>query len=1028
MGKYDGKVIISTAIDNSSVEKGMQEVSGEFGGLKKVLNDMFKTMSGAMSKPVSTATAKIKKEIDAAQKKVEQYQKQIQSSEASRMPLVEQAVQLGVELDEAKAKLAELQAQQQAAGDILAGNGNVEAYIDAYTQKPQLDADVVQQQAKVDALQKQWDAVNDKVDSYSGKIAQANQELAIQKTVVSELEKKLDDAEKETRRIRKNASGGKKEFGAMGKAVNSFSSRLKSIALGALLFNGISAGLREFTSYFGETLKTNKAFTTELARLKGALLTAFQPIYNAVAPAVIYLIRLLTNATLIVAEFFAKITGTTVEANAEAAKGLYEEANALGEVGKAAKKAGKSMAGFDELNVLQSKTDTSGSSSGAKDVVPNFNVGGGDPTGALDKITDFADGLGIVLALLGNLKAAGALFAITSVLDIINGIKDIAENGINWDNAEQVITGIAKLGAVIGFLFGNMKLSGVSLTIAGLTTIITEIGKNWDAIKSGDWSGVDKVALATAAIQAIGGILLALDVVSKLKKNTKVSDAAEAVGEVSTGVSKLTGKLKSLVKNLGLGIVIIAEVAVAVGLAVGAIWGIGVLLEQVGNAWQPVIDNGETIATAIGIGTLLLVGIGAATAALGTLGGAVCGQIGIGIAILAELGVAAGLFLAEIWAVGWGLNEIYNAWQPINDKGEEIASYIGIGTGLLVGIGVVAAALGAATVATAGALPLAIGLGTALLLELGLAFVAFVAELVVVANQLTNELAPAFKNVNEVLPELKGDMAAFTSFMGDFCLAVVTFTLNSAIASIAATIDKVIDFFTTDPVQRMSDNIEKQKHQFEDLIDNLNECIPDIRTAISLVGKYNDLMEDFKKVSGGKKPTILSFLTDIVSGVWGKIKDTINQVIGGIEKMANSVIKGINKMIDALNGLSFDVPDWVPLIGGERFGFNIKPIPKVSIPRLAQGAVIPPNKEFMAILGDQRHGTNIEAPLTTIQEAVALVMQDQTNAILAGFEASVGVQKEILEAVLGIQIGDDVIGNAVARYSRKQAVIRGGAL
>ena len=44
------------------------------------------------------------------------------------------------------------------------------------------------------------------------------------------------------------------------------------------------------------------------------------------------------------------------------------------------------------------------------------------------------------------------------------------------------------------------------------------------------------------------------------------------------------------------------------------------------------------------------------------------------------------------------------------------------------------------------------------------------------------------------------------------------------------------------------------------------------------------------------------------------------------------------------------------------------------IPALARGAVIPANKEFLAVLGDQKHGTNIEAPLTTIEEAVANVM------------------------------------------------------
>ena len=96
------------------------------------------------------------------------------------------------------------------------------------------------------------------------------------------------------------------------------------------------------------------------------------------------------------------------------------------------------------------------------------------------------------------------------------------------------------------------------------------------------------------------------------------------------------------------------------------------------------------------------------------------------------------------------------------------------------------------------------------------------------------------------------------------------------------------------------------------------------------------------------------------------------------------------------------------------------------IPYLAKGAVLPANKPFLAMVGDQRHGTNIEAPLATIQEAVALVMQDQTAAILSGVQASVGIQREILEAVLGIQIGDDVIGRATARYNRKMAIAKGG--
>lgn len=85
---------------------------------------------------------------------------------------------------------------------------------------------------------------------------------------------------------------------------------------------------------------------------------------------------------------------------------------------------------------------------------------------------------------------------------------------------------------------------------------------------------------------------------------------------------------------------------------------------------------------------------------------------------------------------------------------------------------------------------------------------------------------------------------------------------------------------------------------------------------------------------------IKNSVVEIWDGLWSGVKGTINFMLGGVEKMANGIVKGINKMIDALNGLSFDVPDWVPLIGGETFGFNIPTISEVKIPRLASGGVV----------------------------------------------------------------------------------------
>ena len=154
----------------------------------------------------------------------------------------------------------------------------------------------------------------------------------------------------------------------------------------------------------------------------------------------------------------------------------------------------------------------------------------------------------------------------------------------------------------------------------------------------------------------------------------------------------------------------------------------------------------------------------------------------------------------------------------------------------------------------------------------------------------------------------------------------------------------------------------------------------------------------------------------------------VNGIIGFLNAMIAGIVGGVNGIVNAINKLSFTAPDWIPGIGGKTVGFNLKTVHTPQIPYLAQGAVLPANKPFLAVVGDQKHGTNVEAPLATIQQAVANVMGDQTAAILAGFATSVEVQREILQAVLGIQIGDDVIGSAMSRYQQKMAVVNGGFL
>ena len=170
------------------------------------------------------------------------------------------------------------------------------------------------------------------------------------------------------------------------------------------------------------------------------------------------------------------------------------------------------------------------------------------------------------------------------------------------------------------------------------------------------------------------------------------------------------------------------------------------------------------------------------------------------------------------------------------------------------------------------------------------------------------------------------------------------------------------------------------------------------------------------------------FTGNVLAPMNSGTKGAVNAFVALINGAMKGVSSAFNAVSKFLNRIFIKVPDWVPVLGGKSFGFKIPSFTAPTIPKLAQGAVLPANKPFLAMVGDQKHGTNIEAPLTTIQEAVALVLDDQIGAITAGFEASVGVQREILEAVLGIRIGDELIASAGDRYRQKMAVARGGVL
>ena len=137
-----------------------------------------------------------------------------------------------------------------------------------------------------------------------------------------------------------------------------------------------------------------------------------------------------------------------------------------------------------------------------------------------------------------------------------------------------------------------------------------------------------------------------------------------------------------------------------------------------------------------------------------------------------------------------------------------------------------------------------------------------------------------------------------------------------------------------------------------------------------------------------KRP-ILAIFDDIIDGIkekwnnmWTAIelftKGGINSIIDALNAFIRGAVRVLNNFIDAMNDVGSVFPGFS--------GINNLPTPQ--IPRLASGAVIPPNKQFLAVLGDQTSGKNIEAPEGLIRKIIQEEMGSQETNVTITFEGS----------------------------------------
>lgn len=716
-----------------------------------------------------------------------------------------------------------------------------------------------------------------------------------------------------------------KMFSSIGKSFKQLGSIIKS----ALIFSVIYQGLALVRTQMGAYLRVNTEFSTALRRLQGALLTAFQPIYEVVVPALTSLINILTRAIATVTQFFAALFGKTAKQAQTNAKDLYEQAKATTAAGDAAEEASKQMASFDEIDQLrENKSGGGGGGGGAStETGPLFDYEyedtvfdswgeafsafldkllAGIPTlekalmGYVDRLNNFAKKLYEMFTFPGVLEKVKQLGE--DLADMMNRITD----AIEWELIGRALG--AGMNLALNFLTSfiyryNWMNLGRHLAefINGLVDEIDwyEFGRLlWSGFKigletlAGFLLGLNMPALAEAASKVIMGFFDEM-------KNTIERIDWHAIGE----------QIRTFLVNIDWS-----------GIADSIFGAIRSAFTASSDFFSGLL--GEELKRTL---TNMLITISEYTLVIGAL------------LALSGANVPLGLGLMNVGAASLAVAAVLD-WEYVSSQIQGIITTVAtvLGGALLV--------IGAILTLSGANIPLGIGL-----IALGSASLATSAT-------INWDFIP--KTISGVITTALGFLSTAFLVLGAI-LAFSGANIPLGIGLIAAgTIGLVsVGALNWDSI------LEKLKGAWKGIESWWN----------SDVAKY----------------TKAKHWEDVGRNVAGGLMTGLDSVHGKLSRWASDVGNTINKAIPT----EFRKGNSATYSGGMHTYPRIvsAPVPDIStfnIPALARGAVIPPNQEFLAVLGDQRRGNNIETPESLLRD----IFRQENSAV-------VGILREILTAI-----------------------------
>lgn len=804
-----------------------------------------------------------------------------------------------------------------------------------------------------DRLKTSYDDVKDSIDSYSNSANNsATKNTADNASKLAKSNEKIADSGK------KAANSLKETGSAAGNAKNGIMTLLKyGLGIRSLfvLFNklrsAVVAGMSNLAQESGSTNSAISMLWGSLERLKNSLATAFAPILTAIAPILSKFIDMLSTAATYVSMFFSMLSGkktytralavqkdyaASLSDTASSAEDVADATNDAADAADAAAEATeKYLSPLDDLNKMDSKSD-SGSGSGGGGKSPGAGGGGGG-TGSAPMFTEEQ----IPNAFLDNLQ---------KVFDLLKKIKDLFMSGF-WDglgdykpqlaelkkdlasikrNLAEIFTDPEVVGAAKRFaesVIYNLGVVAGSIASVGLTLAVNLVGgfesylsRNKDRIKK---FLVDVFNVGAEIADEFG--LIAKTIAEVFAKTFGTQTAQD-----------LTGNLIGIFASLGgLAVEIFARYE----------------RDKMYLAWQPWIDNKDKLVEAINET----------------------------IAPIQQLAQVIEDFLNDTSdKIIAFYDEIVKPF--IDDIESGCASILATLLDLY----------------NSYVVPIIDEWGTRLEDLINGPLTDFVDKFLDVCAKIIDALQQIWNNVlvpliNWILQNVIPLLAPVVQWLGDAAIDLLGAAVemaNGILDMLGGLIDFLVGVFTGDWKKAFS-GAGQIAQGFADTCGAVIEWIGDyiLTPFMSLVKKLFsvdwvkyfgvagiapqvlcDLIKSIFKTMKNVFIGIMNFIKYAFTGdwrnAWQSVKNIFSSIMSGIGDVVRAPINGIismvNQAIGAINNLIRGV-NRIPHV-------NIPTIGR--IPHLASGAVIPPNQEFLAMLGDQKSGNNIEAPEGLIRKIV----------------------------------------------------------